>query len=301
MKASVIHQYGGPEVLKYEDYADPAVGEGQMLVRVAATSINPVDIGRRSGRMKDLFPIKFPGIIGLDLAGTIVKLGPGVNGFSAGEKVFAFADHTYAELCATPAANVAKIPPGLDLVEAAALPTVVTTGHQLIVQASVKSGQTVLVSGAVGNVGRSAAYMAKYLGAVVIGGVLKKQLPQAAALGLDRLIATDDDDAIANLPPLDAVASTVPGKLGEVLLSKVKKGGVFASVVDLPANAKEYPSVHVVFVHSHPDPKALTMMGQAMVEKKLVIPIGRKLPLSSAAEGHAAVEKGGAGKVLLMP
>jgi NADPH:quinone reductase-like Zn-dependent oxidoreductase len=301
MKASVIHQYGGPEVLKYEDYPDPSPGEGQLLVRVAATSINPVDIGRRSGRMKDLFPIKFPGIIGLDVSGTIVKLGPGVKGFSAGEKVFAFADHTYAELCAVSAADVAKIPQGLDLVEAAALPTVTTTGHQLIVQAGVKSGQTVLVTGAVGSVGRSAAFMAKSLGAVVIGGVLKKQLPQAAALGLDRLIATDDDDAIANLLPLDAVANTVPGQLGEVLLSKVKNAGVFASVVGPPANAKDYSSVRIVPVHSHPDPKALTMMAQAVVEKKLTIPIGRKFPLSSAAEAHATFEKGGAGKVLLMP
>jgi NADPH:quinone reductase-like Zn-dependent oxidoreductase len=301
MKASVIHQYGGPEVLKYEDFADPAVGEGLVLVRVAATSINPVDVGRRSGRMKDIFPIKFPGIVGVDVAGTIVKLAPGVKGFSVGDRVFAVADHTYAELCAVPAGAIAKIPEGLDVVEAAALLVVTTTGYQLILQAGVKSGQTVLVSGAVGNVGRSAVYTAKSLGAVVIGGVRKKQLQQAASLGVDRLIATDDDAAIASLGPVDAVADTVSGKLGEVLLTKVKKGGVFASVAGLPANTREYASVHAVFVHSHPDPKVLTMMAQAVVEKKLVIPIGRKLPLSSAADGHAAVEKGGIGKVLLMP
>ena len=301
MKASVIHQYGGPEVLKFEDYPDPTVGEGQVLVRVAATSINPVDLGRRSGMMKDIFPIKFPGIIGLDVSGTIVKLGGAVKGFSVDEKVFAFADYTYAELCAVSAASIAKIPPGLDVVEAAALPTVVTTGHQLITQAGIKSGQTILVSGAVGNVGRSAAHMAKSLGAVVIGGVLKKQLQQAASLGLDQIIATDDNDAIAKLPPLDAVANTVRSKIGEILLSKIKKGGVFASVVGPPANAKDFPFVRVVPVYSRPDPKALTEMARAVVDKKFVIPIGRKLPLSSASEGHAAVEKGGIGKVLLMP
>lgn len=301
MKASVIHQYGGPEVLKYEDYADPTVGDGQVLVRVAATSINPVDLGRRSGMMKNLFPIEFPGIIGLDVAGTIVKLGPGVKGFSEGEKVFAFADQTYAELCAIPAADLAKIPYGLDVIEAAALPTVATTGHQLITQAGIKSGQTVLVTGAMGNVGRSAVYVAKHLGAVVIAGVLKKQLQQAANLGVDQVIATDDDNAIAKLPPLDAVANTVRGKIGEILLGKVTKGGVFASVVGPPANAKDYPSIRIVPVHSKPDPKALTEMARAVVDKKLVIPIGRKLPLSSASEGHAAVEKGGIGKVLLTP
>jgi NADPH:quinone reductase-like Zn-dependent oxidoreductase len=301
MKASVIHQYGGPEVLKYEDYADPTVGDGDVLVRVAATSINPVDLGRRSGMMKDLFPIKFPGIIGVDVSGTIAKLGAGVKGFSVGDKVFAFADFTYAELCAVSAAFVAKIPQGLDLVEAAALPCVVTTGYQLITWAGIKSGQTVLVSGAVGNVGRSAAYTAKHLGATVIAGVLKRQLQQAAGLGFDQVVATDDDDAMAKLPPLDGVANTVRGKPGEILLAKVKKGGVFASVVGPPANAKDFPSVRIVPVHSKSDAQVLTEMGRAVVEKKLVIPIGKKFPLSNASDGHAAVEKGGAGKVLLLP
>ena len=106
MKAIVIHEYGGPEVLKFEDYADPAVGEGQVLVRVAAAGINPADIGRRSGRMKDILPIKFPGIIGADVSGTIEKLGAGVKGFSVGDKVFAYADRTYAELCAVPATRI---------------------------------------------------------------------------------------------------------------------------------------------------------------------------------------------------
>ena len=87
MKASVIHQYGGPDVLKYEDYADPVAGEEQVLVRVAAASINPVDLGRRSGVLKDIFPIKFPGIIGVDVSGTITQLGRGVKGFSVGDSV----------------------------------------------------------------------------------------------------------------------------------------------------------------------------------------------------------------------
>jgi NADPH:quinone reductase-like Zn-dependent oxidoreductase len=118
---------------------------------------------------------------------------------------------------------------------------------------------------------------------------------------VDQVTATDDDNAIAKLPPLDAVANTVPGKIGEILLGKVTKDGVFASVVGPPANAKDYPSIRIVPVHSKPDAKALTEMARAVVDKKLIIPIGQKLPLSSASEGHAAVEKGGIGKVLLTP
>jgi NADPH:quinone reductase-like Zn-dependent oxidoreductase len=187
------------------------------------------------------------------------------------------------------------------VVESAALPLVITTGYQLATQSDIKPGQTVLVSGAVGGVGRAAVYTAKGLGAKVIGGVLKRQLQQAAGLGLDQVIATDDDNAIANLPPLDAVANTIRGKTGEVLISQVKKGGVFASVVGPPANAKDFPSVRIVPVRATPDPKALMEFARAVVDKKFVIPIGLKLPLSDASKGHAAAEKGGIGKVLLMP
>jgi NADPH:quinone reductase-like Zn-dependent oxidoreductase len=108
MKAVVVHQYGGPEVLKFEEYPDPAPGTGEVLVRVAATSVNPIDYKRRAGLTKDFYPLKFPGLIGVDLAGTVVKVGSGVEGFSAGDQVFAMADNTYAELCVVKAAVLAK-------------------------------------------------------------------------------------------------------------------------------------------------------------------------------------------------
>ena len=103
-----------------------------MLVRVAATSVNPVDYKRRAGLTKDFYPLHFPSLIGIDMAGTVVKIGPGVEDFSVGDKVFAMADNTYAELCVVNAAVLAKIPKGLDLIQAAALPLVTTTGNQLL-------------------------------------------------------------------------------------------------------------------------------------------------------------------------
>src|SRR6201992_2077796 len=132
MKAIVVHQYGGPEVLKFEDYPDPVAGAGEVLVRVAAASVNPIDYKRRAGLTKDFYPMTFPGLIGVDIAGTVLKVGPGVEGFSVGDRVFSMADNTYAELCVVKAAVLAKIPKGLDLVEAAALPLVTTTGNQLL-------------------------------------------------------------------------------------------------------------------------------------------------------------------------
>ena len=301
MKAVVIHQYGGPEVLKFEDYPDPVAGAGEVLVRVAATTINPFDMKRRSGEAKDMAPIKFPGIVGVDVAGTVLDLGPGVEGFSVGDHVFGMADQTYAELCVVKAANLAKIPEGLDVLEAAALPLVTTTGNELISSGTnVQAGQTVFVAGAVGSVGRSAVFTAKDRGAKVIAGVRETQLQEAASLGADQVVATDDDNAMANLPPLDAVADAVGGKTAEKLIAKVKPGGVFASVLGAPQNATQYPAVKVAPVYAQPDAKILLYMAQAVKAGRLEIPIGRRLPLKDAEQGHAAVGKGGTGKVLLV-
>src|SRR5277367_6758324 len=199
MKAIVVHQYGGPEVLKFEDYPDPVPGPGEVLVRVAAASVNPIDYKRRAGLTTDFYPIHFPGLIGVDVAGTVVKIGTGVEQFSAGDRVFAMADDTYAELCVIRAAVLAKIPEGVDLIQAAALPLATTTGNQLALATGIKAGQTVVVVGAVGSVGRSAVFTAKERGAVVIAGVLKRQMDQAKTVGADQVVATDDDAAIGNL------------------------------------------------------------------------------------------------------
>jgi NADPH:quinone reductase-like Zn-dependent oxidoreductase len=302
MKAIVVHQYGGPEVLKFEEYPDPVAGPGEVLVRVAAASVNPIDYKRRAGLTQDFYPMKFPGLIGVDMAGTVVKIGPGVEGFSAGDQVFAMADNTYAELCVVKAAVLAKVPKGLDLIQAAALPLVTTTGNQLLSATGIKAGQTVLVVGAVGNVGRSAVFTAKQRGATVIAGVLKRQMDEAKSktVGADQVVATDDDTAIANLPPLDAVADAVGGRTAEKLIAKVKPGGVYASVVELPQNAANYPSVKVAHVFSKFDRKTLEFMAGAVRDGKLVIPIRQRMPLSQAAEAQAAAEKGGIGKILLV-
>jgi NADPH:quinone reductase-like Zn-dependent oxidoreductase len=223
-----------------------------------------------------------------------------VEGFSIGDQVFAMAANTYAELCVVKAENLAKVPKGLDLIQAAALPLVTTTGNVLISAAGIKAGQTVLVIGAAGNVGRSAVFTAKQRGATVIAGVLKAQMDEAKTIGADQVVATDDDNAIANLPMVDVVADTVNGKTAEKLIAKVKQGGVFASVLGAPQNAANYPSVKVVPVYAKPDAKILQFMAEAVRDGKLVIPISRKLPLSKAAEGQASAEKGGIGKVLLV-
>lgn len=302
MKAAVIHEYGGPEVLRYEDYADPAPLQDEVLVRVAAAGLNPVDLLERSGQTKEWRPIQFPGVIGWDLSGTVEKLGADVEGFSVGDHVLAWAYHTYAELCAVNISLLAKVPNGMNLIDAAAFPLVTMTGSQLIyVGADVKPGQTILVSGAAGSVGRSAVFAAKDRGAVVIAGVLTKQLSGAKIPGADRLVALDDPASLAELQPVDIVANTVRGKTAEDLMTKVKAGGTFASVTGAPANAAHYPQVRAVAFVSKQDTKNLKYMMEAVAAGRLTIPIGSKVPLRNAAEAHAAFAKGTAGKILLLP
>jgi NADPH:quinone reductase-like Zn-dependent oxidoreductase len=211
------------------------------------------------------------------------------------------ADNTYAELCVISAAVLAKIPKGLDLIQAAALPLVTTTGNQLTSATGIKAGQTIIVLGAVGNVGRSAVFTAKERGAAVIAGVLERQMDEAKTVGADQAVATNDDTAIANLPPLDAVADAVGGRTAEKLIAKVMPGGVFATVLGAPQNAAKYPAVKVVHVFSKFDRKTLEFMAEAVRDGKLVIPISQTLPLSEAAQAQAAAEKGGIGKILLVP
>jgi NADPH:quinone reductase-like Zn-dependent oxidoreductase len=301
MKAVVLHEYGGPDKLKWEDVDDPKPGEREVLVRLTATSVNPVDYKMRSGEAKERFPVEFPGIIGRDISGVIRELGPRVKGFAPGDRVMAFGNHAYAELVVVKADTLALVPDGLDPVEAAALPLVTLTGEQLISRGTkIQVGQTVLVSGAAGAVGRSAVWTAKKAGATVIAGVRRKQLKEAAALGADTVLALDDKDAMAELGFVDAVADTVGGETAQMLIAKVKQGGVFASVLGPPANAKMHPTVHVEAVRAEPDAAALRTLAEDVVAGKLKIPIDRMIPLADAGEGQAAAEKGGIGKVLLL-
>ncbi len=301
MKAVVIHKYGGPDELKWEDFEDPVAGPGEVLVRVAATSVNPVDYKMRSGEAKERFPVEFPGILGRDVSGTVAAVGEGVTAFTEGDRVFALAKQTYAELVAVKADELARIPDDLDIVDAAALPLVLLTGEQLIMRGiAPEKGSTVLVAGAMGGVGRTAVFVAKQAGATVIAGVKKKQLEQAKSLGADKVLALDDKEAMAGLGFMDAVADAVGGKTAEELLGKVKQGGVFASVLGPPANATMHPTIRIAPVVAQPDVRRLEQLAEDVVQKRLAIPVDRMLPMQEAAAGQRAAEKAGIGKVLLL-
>ena len=202
------------------------------------------------------------------------------------------------------AANLfAKVPEGIDLLDAAAYPLVALTGSQLISAVSgIKPGDRVLVSGAAGSVARSAVYMAKKLGASkVVAGVRKRQLSQAASIGADETVAFDDDQAFARLPQFDIVANTVQGTTAAMLMGKVRTGGLFASVTGPPDNAKDYPSVVVKAFVSKQDAAMLGRLLDAIASGALRLSIDRRVALREAASAHEMVEKGGIGKIVLVP
>jgi NADPH:quinone reductase-like Zn-dependent oxidoreductase len=301
MKAAVIHEYGSPDELKFEDMPDPSPGPGEVLIRTAATSINPLDVKMRSGAVKEYFPLSFPAILGWDVSGTVEKVGPGVKNFTKGDKVFGQTAQADATMCVAKGADLARVPDGMDLVSVAALPTVTTTGAELAALAlEGKNGGTLLVTGAAGNVGRSAVFVAKEKGATVIAGVRKGQIEEARALGADRILALDDETAVAGLELLDAIADTVNGTTATKLIGKVKQGGVFASVLSAPTNAAEYPSIAVKTMQVKADPRVLSHMAEAVRSGKLSIPLGQRFALKDANKAHAAAEKGAAGKILLV-
>ena len=301
MKAVRLHEYGGPEKLQYEDSVpDPSLQPDSILIKTVAASINPIDWKVRSGARQKDFPLQFPAILGRDVSGVVCEVGATVTNIKPGDRVVAFSNATYAEFVAVAASLITHVPDGLELADSAAVPLIALTGDQLVRQAAgVQSGQTVVVTGALGSVGRAAVHTAKKMGARVIAGVRKNQLSDARSLGVADVVALDDNAAIDKLA-VDAIADTVGGEIGAKLRAKVKGGGRFGYASVLPENAAaSYPQVKVTRVFAQPDPSKVREFLDDIRDARFVLPIGRRLPLKDAAEGHRLGEKGGIGKILL--
>jgi NADPH:quinone reductase-like Zn-dependent oxidoreductase len=303
MRAVVLDEYGGPEKLKFEDnVAEPQVSGSTVLIAAAAASVNPIDWKLRSGVMQKMHPLSFPAILGRDVSGTVRAVGANVKHFKVGDRVLALSNKTYAELVAVDDTDVTHLPDGVDLKDAAAIPLIALTGDQLVrIATDVKKGQVVLITGALGSVGRAAVHSAKKLGAQVIAGVRGKDLEAAGALGVTGVLAIDDDEAIENFPLVDAIADTVGGEVAAKLIARVKPGGSFGYTAVLPESAAaKNPTVKIARVGARPDPSKVREFADDVRDGKFVLPIGRRMPLRDAAEAHVLGQKGGIGKILLL-
>jgi NADPH:quinone reductase-like Zn-dependent oxidoreductase len=303
MKAVVLHEYGGPEKLKFEDNVpDPQVSGGTVLIGAAAASVNPIDWKLRSGMRRKDFSLSFPAILGRDVSGVVRAVGTSVKHFKPGDRVLALSRATYAELVAVDDSDVTHLPDGVDLTDAAAIPLISLTGDQLVrLATNVKKGQVVLITGALGSVGRAAVHAAKKMGAQVIAGVRRKQLDDARSLGVWDVLAIDDDKAVEKFRLVDAVADTVGGDVAAKLIAKVKQGGSFGYASVLPESAAaQNPNVKITRVSTQPDPSKVREFADDVRDGKFVLPIGRRMPLRDAAEAHVLGERGGIGKILLL-
>jgi NADPH:quinone reductase-like Zn-dependent oxidoreductase len=298
MKAVVIDGFGGVDQLHIQDVDDPPVGRGEVLVRVRATSVNPVDLKIRNGSAARRMGVELPAILGRDLAGEVVRAGEGVTGFDKGMRVMALANGTYAELTTAKADVLAPIPDKLSFEQAAALPLVLLTGAQLIERAiKVEPGWRVLVLGAVGSVGRSAVFVAQQRGAKVIAGVRASQVDEAKLLGVDQVISTDDEKQLEQLRDLDAVADTVGGTTAARALKAIREGGVFGTVLAPPE--AEQDNVRVATMMAVPDASRLYELADEVARGNLKIPIAKTIPLDQVQEAHREAENHPAGKIVM--
>lgn len=307
MKAARYDHYGDSDVLTYEDAPQPAPAVGEVLVQVAATSFNPVDAAIRAGYLADAFPLAFPHIPGIDVAGTIAQLGDGVSGWQVGEPVVAFlpmnADGGAAEFVIAPAETLAAAPRTVELADAAALPAVGLTAWQsLFEHAELKAGQTLLVNGAGGAVGGYAVQLAKRAGAVVTATAGARSVERIRAYGADHLIGHLDYSALtAEGAPFDVVlnlVNTTPEQTAD-LVGLVNDGGVFVSTT---TPAPDDHRVRTVRVFARSDARQLAGLVQRVDAGELRIDVADRRRLSDLAGVHADADAGRLpGKTIVIP
>src|ERR1700761_5478806 len=301
MKAVLLNGYGSVDQLAYEEIPIPLAGAGEVLVKMASTSVNPIDYKIRRGDMKEIMPLQLPFIPGYDLAGQVVALGEGATSVKLDALVMGVTDYTYAEYVVCKAGILAPIPAGLELNEAGAYPLVLQTGAQLIERGvTSRSGVRLLITGALGSVGRVAVHVARKHGAYVIAGVRSSQRAEAEKLGVSEVVAVDDESQLNSMKELDAVADTVGREVIDRLIPHIRRNGVLATVVGKPKSA-DGRDLQVNEVWSTSDPKRLQELAGELARGEFTLPISKRLKLADIRQAHVLAEKGAAGKIVITP
>jgi NADPH:quinone reductase-like Zn-dependent oxidoreductase len=302
MKAIRIHSFGGPEVIQMDEVPRPEPQAGELLLRVAAAALNPVDWMIRRGMLQPMLQHTLPVTLGCDVAGTVEKLGSGADGFKVGDSVYAFIDllrlGAFAEFVTVKTQEAARKPETLDEVHAASVPVAVLTAWQAIFDAAgLESGQTVLVHAASGGVGSMAVQLAKWKGARVIGTASEKNAGYLIALGVDEVVdyrKTAFETALSNV---DVVLDTLGGETQEKSFQVMKPGGFLVSTVSPPP---EHAGFRSAMIGVHTNGKRLEEVAKLVDEGVLKTLVETVLPLEEAAQGIALSESGRTrGKIVL--
>jgi len=302
MEAVRIHQYGGPEELKVEEVPRTQAAAGEALIRVHAAGVNPVDWKIRAGYLKDFMPVPMSFIPGIDVSGVVGATGAGVTQFKNGDEVFGAGKGAYAESAVAKESELARKPPSLDHVHAAALPVAALTAWQALFNvAHLTAGQRVLIHGASGGVGSFGAQFAKAKGVYVIGTASGRNQAYLRELGVDEPIDYEKarfEDVVRNV---DVVLDTQGGDTQQRSWKVLQKGGMLVSIVQLPSaeEAAKHGARSARFVRQ-PNAGELSEIARLVDSGKVMVAVDSVLPLSEAARAHELSQTGHArGKLVL--
>ena len=306
MRAAVLHEHGGPEVLKVEEVPRPEPAEDEVLIRVVAAAVNPVDTYVRQGMRTKGGAENPPLIIGYDVAGVVEKVGGKISKFKPGDAVYAYLPIArgggYAEFAIAKEGEMALKPKNIDCENAAAVPLAATTAWQALIDtARLEKGQTVLIHGGSGGVGSFAVQIAKARGAKVIATASTANQDFLKQLGVDQPIdytKTKFEEVAKNV---DVVLNGVRADTLRPSYGVVKKGGVIVSITDAPDEAEcAKLGLRCSRLMAHPDAKALEELAKLIEAGKIRPIVSQTFPLKDVAEAHRQIEtRHTRGKVVL--
>lgn len=306
MLAVRIHQYGTRDVLSLDEIPVPEIGPDELLVKIVATSINPVDWKVREGYLKEMIPHPLPLTLGWDLSGVVSAVGAGVQGWQVGDAVFARPDlkrnGTYAEYIAVRAVECARKPATVSHAEAASLPLAgITAWESLVDAARVKPGQRVLVHAGSGGVGSLAIQIARDIGATVIATTSGRNRALVESLGAHQVVDYTTTRFTEAVEPVDVVFDTLGGQVQEDSWSLLRPGGTLVSIVSPPDQERARSlGVNGAFVFIGPNAPVLEKLAHMVDGGRLRPIVGAEFALRDIARAHALSESGRAvGKIVL--
>ena len=306
MKAVRIHEYGNSSVLQYEDAPMPIIESNEVLIRVVAASVNPVDWKIREGYLKEMIPYEMPLTLGWDVSGVVESVGSNVTRFKEGDAVYSRPDikrnGTYAEYVVVREAELAFKPQTISHAEAAALPlTGITAWEVLITTANLIAGQKVLIHAGSGGVGSLAIQLAKSRGAYVIATTSAKNRALVKSLGADEVIDYKTQKFAEILHDIDVVFDTIGGDIQELSWLVLKPSGILVSIVSPPSDNKARElGVRGAFVFIEPSAVILEQLAKLVDEGKVRPIVGAEFALKDIAKAHALSETGrSVGKIVL--
>ncbi|MEZ0392508.1 MAG: NADP-dependent oxidoreductase [Pseudobdellovibrionaceae bacterium] len=302
MKAVRIHSYGGSDQIRVEDIPTPTPNDNQILVKVRAVGVNPFDWKVREGYMKEVMPAQFPLTLGHDFAGEVLQVGKGVHDYKPGDRVYGVGSGAYAEQVIVSEDKIAKIPPLVDFITAATIPTAGITAYQLVMNATqLREGQTVLIHGAAGGVGSFAVQLAFWKKAQIFATADQSDFDYLKELGVRELIDFKKERFEDRVKSVDVVIDLVGGEILKRSLAVVKPGGILATTVG-PLDEKQAAEKNVkgIQFYAKQNSEDLSEMAKLVADGVLKPRIYEILPLEEAKLAQDRLQKGQShGKIIL--